>query len=594
MVFQHKVGFKLILTYVFSLALALSAVLIVAESIITQQVHKRHQKRLDNLTEKIFFSLEKQKDQIRLLTMAIANFGRMGPLVANEDKRNIRSLISPVFKESDLDALLVFGKEGKELIRLVSDDLHQESSGGSGLLKKTIVGTYGVRLSKWEQGILISGSAPVYNEEALAGRVYTGVLIDNMYLSDLAKGNDLFMAIVREGKVIASTFTKKEGEGDELEFSEDVLHDIKALMGQPLPVVVEEKSYTMKSLPLKDRTGDIIGFLVIGLSRVELNQTVNSLRGTILGVGGGGALLGILLMVLLTSKMRRQINLLSLGTEKVSSGDLTESIPEISKDELGVLARSFNQMSQTIMERNRILQDEKEKILANVDFLSMLVHDIKAPMAGVSLMIESLLEENLSEAVKQRLAGMGESLEELLSHLYNILTISKIEKGPFTLQLEPVDLNASVTYVGSQCRVMADRKEIQVLEELDPALPALQADEFYLERLINNLLINAIHWTPQGGTVKIKTGFLREGEHNRITLEVADSGPGILPEQRPILFKQFISAPEKGDLTGTHSGLGLHIAQTIVQAHGGTLQEEGKPGEGARFVCSFPIAEKGA
>lgn len=127
MAFQHKVGFKLILTYVFSLALALSAVLIVAESIITQQVHKRHQRRLDNLTEKIFFSLEKQKDQIRLLTMAFANFGRMGPLVANEDKRNIRYLISPVFKESDLDALLIFGKNGKELIRLESEDFQKES-----------------------------------------------------------------------------------------------------------------------------------------------------------------------------------------------------------------------------------------------------------------------------------------------------------------------------------------------------------------------------------------------------------------------------------------------------------------------------------
>jgi signal transduction histidine kinase len=299
-------------------------------------------------------------------------------------------------------------------------------------------------------------------------------------------------------------------------------------------------------------------------------------------------------MVLLTSKMRRQISLLSLGTERVSSGDLTKPIPEISKDELGVLARSFNQMAQTLQERNRILQEEKEKILANVDFLSMLVHDIKAPMAGVSLMIESLMDENLSEAVKQRLAGMGESLEELLSHLYNILTISKIEKGPFTLQLESVDLNASVTYVGSQCRVMGDRKEIHILEDLDLSLPALQADEFYLERLIYNLLINAIHWTPQGGTVKIKTGLLKEGEHNRITLEVADSGPGIPPEQKADLFKQFCSAAEKGDLTGTHSGLGLHIAQTIVQAHGGTLQEEGKPGEGAHFVCTFPLAEKGA
>lgn len=593
MAFQNKVGFKLIFIYLFSMCLALSAVLVVAEAIITQQVHKRHQKKLDALTQKVFFSLEKQKDQIRLLARAIANFGRMGTLVAKEDQRNIRSLALSVFKESDLDVLFVLGEKGRELVRLQSDQFQQLGTGGSNLIKKAIVGNYRVRLSKWEHGIFISGSAPIYNEEKVTGQVFAGDLIDKIFLEDLAKDMDSFMAIVTEGKVIASTFTKKGEEGDELEFSEDVLQDIKALMGQPLPVVVEEKSYTMKSLPLRDREGNILGFLVIGLSRAELNQTVNSLRRIILGVGGGGALLGILLMVLLTSKMRRQIGLLSVGTEKITSGDLTETIPEISKDELGVLARSFNQMAQSLEERDRILKEEKEKILANVDFLSMMVHDIKAPMAGVSLMIETLLEENLPSEVKQRLSGMGESIEELLGHLYNVLTISKIEKGPFALQIEPVDLNASVVYVRSQCQVMADRKGIRMLEDLGQGLPALNADEFYLERLIYNLLINAIHWAPQGGWVKIKTGLLAEGGKGRIILEVSDNGPGISPAQKPSLFNKFISHPEKGDLTGTHSGMGLYICQTIVQAHGGELREEGRPGEGARFVCAFPVFEEG-
>ncbi len=592
MAFQNKVGFKLILIYLFSMGLALAAVLVVAEAIINQQVHKRHQKKLDTLSQKVFFGLEKQKDQIRLLALTIANFGRMGNLVATEDQRNIRSLIRGVFKESDLDVLFVLGQKRKELVRLQSDRFRELGAGGSTLIKKAIVGNYRVRLNKWEHGISISGSAPIYNEEKLTGQVYAGVLIDNSFLEDLAQDNDSFMAIVKEGKVIASTFTKKEAQGDELEFSDDVLQDIKALLEQPLPVLVEEKSYTMKSMPLRDREGNILGFLVIGLSRAELNQTVNSLRLSILGVGGGGALLGILLMIVLTHKMRRQIALLSVGTEKVTSGDLIDTIPEISRDELGVLARSFNQMAQSLKERDRVLQEEKEKILANVDFLSMMVHDIKAPIAGVSLMIETLLEENLSDEVKQRLSGMGESIEELLGHLYNVLTISKIEKGPFTLKIESVDLNASVAYVRSQCQVMADRKRIRLLEDLGQGLPALQSDEFYLERLIYNLLINAIHWTPEGGWVRIKTGLQGEGENSRITMEVSDNGPGIPPEQKSNLFRKFTSQPEKGDLTGTHSGLGLHISQSIARAHGGDLQEDGRPGEGARFVCSFPMSPR--
>ncbi|MBI4765523.1 MAG: HAMP domain-containing protein [Deltaproteobacteria bacterium] len=591
--FQHKVGFKIILIFLFSLVLALSAVLVVAESLISQQVHKRHQKRLDTLTEKVFFSLEKQKDQIRLLATAVANFGRMGPLVAGGDQGNIRNLVDPVFQESGLDVLFVLGQKGRELVRLQSDQFRELGPGGSSLIKKAILGIYGVRLSKWEHGIFVSGSSPIYNEQEITGRVYAGVLLNKSYLDTLAKGMDSFMAIVREGNVIAATFTKQEGKEDELEFSEEVLHDIKALVGQSLPVVVEEKLYTMKSLPLRDRASNIIGYLVIGLSRGELNQTVSSLRWTILGAGGGGALLGGLLMIFLTSRMRRQIALLSIGTERVTSGNLTETIPEITKDELGVLARSFNQMALTLEERDQVLKEEKEKILANVDFLSMMVHDIKAPMAGLSLMIETLLEENLSREVKQRLAGMGESIEEILGHLYNVLTISKIEKGPFTLHLEPVDLNASVAFVRSQCQVVADRKEIRILEDLAPDLPALRADEFYLERLIYNLLINAIHWAPQVGCITLKTAHQQEGESRTITLEVADNGPGISPEQKPHLFKKYISRPEKGDLPGTHSGLGLHISQSIIQALGGTLLEAGIPGVGARFICTFPVVEKG-
>jgi two-component system sensor histidine kinase SaeS len=591
MVFQNKVGHKLILIYLFSMGLALSSLLVVAESIITQQVHKRHQKKLEGLTQKVFFSLEKQKDQIGLMALTIANFGRMGALVSAEDKNKIRSLISSVFREADLDVLFVLGKNGQELIRLQSDRFRRLGEGGSALIKRAIVGNYRVRLNKWEHGFSISGSAPVYHEERLTGQVFAGVLIDNAFLEELVQ-EDSFMAIVKEGRVIASTFTKKEAQGEELEFSEEVLQDVKALLEQPLPVVVEEKAYTMKSLPLRDREGNILGFLAIGLARVELTQTVASLRRIILGVGGGGALLGILLMILLTHKMRRQIGLLAVGTEIVTAGDLTKTIPEISKDELGGLARSFNQMAQSLQERDRVLLEEKEKIMANVDFLSMMVHDIKAPLAGVSLMIETLLEEDLPDDLKQRLFGMGESIEELLGHLYNVLTISRIEKGPFTLKTEPINLNASVAYVRSKCQVMADRKNIRLEEDLSPGLPVLQADEFYLERLIYNLLNNALQWTPPEGWVKIKTEFRGEGPEQKIILEVTDSGPGISAEQKEHLFRKFMSSPRKGDLSGTHSGLGLHICQSIILAHGGELKETGRPGEGACFVCTFPCFSK--
>ena len=588
---QHRVGFKLILIYLISVILALTAVLLVAESIISQQVYKRHQKKLDTLSQKVFFSLEKEKDQIRLMARAIANFGQVGNLVEKGDINGIRKLVVSVFKESGLDVLFIVGNQKRELVRFQSARFRMLNPQEGDQIKKAIWGNYRVRVSRWAQGIFVSGSAPIMNEESFKGQVFAGVLIDNHFLEELAKDTDSFLAIIKEGNVMASTFSNKEEPGEELEFSEELLQDIKALKGQPLPVTVEEKLYTMKSQPLRDGEGNVLGFLVIGLSRGELTQTLSSLRRIILSVGGAGAFLGILLTVLLTHKMRRQISHLTAGTEKIIAGDLSEAIPQISRDELGSLAGSFNTMAQTLKERNRILEEEKDKILANVDFLSMMVHDVKAPISGIRLLIETLLEEPLPAAIKERLGAIGESLEELLMQLYNVLTISQIEKGPFTLRRERADLNSSVSYVRSQCQVLADRKEIRLIEELGLDLPAIEADEFYLERLMYNLIINAVHWAPAKGWVRIKTGALRTQDKNEVFLEVSDSGPGIPPDQRPYLFGKYRAQKEKGDLMGVHSGLGLFISQTITQAHGGSLREEGLPGEGARFVCILPAAE---
>lgn len=569
----------------------MAAVLWTAEYLIRQQVQTRHQKKLEVLSEKVFFHLEKQKDRIRLMAEAVANFGRMGDLTAAEDRRQIQNLIWPVFNASDLDGLWI-GDKRKELVRLQSDEFDRLAPEEKKRIKKAIFGTYGLQINKWEKGLFVSSSIPIYREEQAVGRVYAGVLIDHDYLIELAQGMDSFMAIVRNKEVISSTFTPREKGQGELEFSEELLKDIRSLEERPQTVTVEDQAYTMKSLPLKNRSGEVVSHLVIGISQEELNQTIVSLRRTIFGIGLVGALLGALLLFLLTARMRRQVLLLAEGTERLSTGIFDRPIPTISRDELGDLALSFNAMACALKERDRILQEEKEKILANVDVLSMLVHDVKAPMAGVRLMLESLLEENLAPEIKQRLASMGESIEELLGHLNNVLAVSKIEKGPFTLQWETVDLNGSVLYVASQVRVLAERKNIRFLEDLEENLAPIAADEYYLERVVYNLLTNALHWTPQGGWISLKTRNATGPMGKEVILEVADSGPGIPKELRPRLFSRYGSRPEKGDINGEHTGLGLYICRVIVEAHGGSIEELGKLGEGARFVCHFPIREE--
>jgi signal transduction histidine kinase len=141
---------------------------------------------------------------------------------------------------------------------------------------------------------------------------------------------------------------------------------------------------------------------------------------------------------------------------------------------------------------------------------------------------------------------------------------------------------------------MADRKQIRLIEDLGEDMPPLQADEFYLERLVYNLIINALHWTPVNGQVSLKTGNRPLGSRSYLFLEVADSGPGVPAEQKKHLFDKTRTPRGKRDLMSFHSGLGLYIAQSVARAHGGSLSEEGRPGEGARFVCLLPASEEAA
>ncbi len=497
----------------------------------------------------------------------------------------------PVFQDSGLDVLLIAGRPGGLLLQFQTDRFTAIGRKEISLVRKAILGDYRMRLSRWEQGIFLTGSSPIFLEDQVAGQVYAGILIGNDFIRGLATDSDAFLAIINEGTVLASTLSGKEKEAEELEFSDELLQDIKALKGQPLPVYVEETMYTMKSQPLRDKSGNLLGFLVIGLSRNELNQTAASLQRNILAIGLASGALGILLTVLLTYRMRKQIQHLTAGTQKISAGFLAEQIPVIRSDELGALAKSFNRMSGTLEERNQILEEEKEKILANVDFLSMMVHDVKAPLTGVRLMLEILLEENAGAEFRQRLLGMRESIEELLAHLQNVLSITQIEKGPFTLKKEAVQLNTLIPLVSAQCQIIAESRQIRWLEDLDPDLPAVAGDEFYLERLLYNLLINALHWAPRGGWIKMTTRLLREEKGRRVTVEVADNGPGVSAEQKGLLFQKFGLGREKGKVVAAHSGLGLYIAQTIARAHGGLITERGREGEGARFLLILPVSE---
>jgi len=217
------------------------------------------------------------------------------------------------------------------------------------------------------------------------------------------------------------------------------------------------------------------------------------------------------------------------------------------------------------------------------DFLSMITHDIKAPLTVILGYTELLTdaESRPADMPPDILAHIRESGEKIHALVSNFLDVSRIEAGRLVLDRRLVDLGGVVAQAVDQHAWSARRKGLEL--SVEPGrLPAVVADESQMERVVGNLVGNAIKYTAAGGAVRVTTG--RQNGH--VTVAVRDTGRGIPAHELPHLFEKFRRVRDKHRTEGT--GLGLFIAKTIVEAHGGHIRVESAPGAGSTFTVLLP------
>lgn len=217
------------------------------------------------------------------------------------------------------------------------------------------------------------------------------------------------------------------------------------------------------------------------------------------------------------------------------------------------------------------------------DFLSMITHDIKVPLTVILGYTEMLTdpEPPVDQIPKDPLMRIRESGERIHALVCNFLDLSRIEAGRLRLDVRPFDLRAMLANTMEQHSAWAHRKGLS-LELAGEALDRVVADELQLERVITNLIANAIKYTPSGGHITVSTGHI----DGRVAVAVQDNGRGIPADELPHLFEKYRRVREAKRTEGT--GLGLFIAKTIVEAHGGDIRVESAPGEGSTFTLLLP------
>jgi two-component system sensor histidine kinase VicK len=224
-------------------------------------------------------------------------------------------------------------------------------------------------------------------------------------------------------------------------------------------------------------------------------------------------------------------------------------------------------------------------------FVSDVSHELRTPLTNIRLYLDLLHgTEDRVKAVRYLETLVRES-ERLANLINDLLSLSRLEAGKTPFNPEPIDLAGVLTALVEDRRNLAASRGLQLEIAADPSVPPTDGDRRLLSQVFTNLLTNAIHYTPSGGTIRILTGRQSDSEGEWVTATIEDTGMGIAPEEMGLIFGRFHRglAGEASGEPGT--GLGLAICAEIADLHQGkiTVESQGFNGQGSRFTVWLPL-----
>jgi two-component system nitrogen regulation sensor histidine kinase NtrY len=344
-----------------------------------------------------------------------------------------------------------------------------------------------------------------------------------------------------------------------------------------------EDSMAATAIPLKNSSGRVLAILTVAISRRGLVAEQQQIRAIAYGVAGGGILLAIVFSLWIAARVSRPIEQLARAAEEVASGSWNARVPDSGNDEVGVLARSFNHMTEQLEnQRERLVQSER--VAAWRELARRLAHELKNPLFPLQLTVENLARaRQLPTAEFDEV--FNESTQTLSMEIGNLKKIigrfSDFSKMPKP-ELERIDARDAVSRVRNLYAAGGeDGPKISLVTEVEDAPMPLMADPELLHRALSNLVLNAKDAMPEGGTVTISA----TNREQNVEIRVSDTGQGMTPEECERLFTPYYTTKEHG------TGLGLAIVQSIVADHAGTIAVESHERQGATFVITLPRAD---
>ncbi len=391
-----------------------------------------------------------------------------------------------------------------------------------------------------------------------------------------------------------------------LRFRDSVPQPLQPLLQRPLPVPPDKKPGTAFIFALANQGGVVV--VPAGDYRLrEIVSDADLATGTVITIDGrdvgtviatgnpppldpreinylqrtnqaliysvmGAAVLAIFLGVLLARRLTRPLQDLQTALREIGRGAINQQIPVRSQDEFGQLTMVFNQMSSDLAHAN----DLRRQMTADI------AHELRTPLTVLGGYIEAMREGTLSPTV-ERFKTIHTEVQHLVRLVDDLRTLSLADAGELRLTRVEISPQVLLQRVANLYQHLAEQQGVTLLVDVPDSSPEIYVDPDRIIQVLGNIISNALRYTLANDTIHV--GCVVQ-HSSSVVITVADSGSGISAEDLQSIFERFYRADDSRQ--GGASGLGLAIAKSIVDAHGGTISVESELGQGTKFVISLP------
>jgi two-component system nitrogen regulation sensor histidine kinase NtrY len=345
----------------------------------------------------------------------------------------------------------------------------------------------------------------------------------------------------------------------------------------------QEDSLSVTAIPLTGAGGDVLAVLVVANSRRSMVEVQRHIRDIAYGIAGLGIIFAVGASLWIAARISRPIEELARAAQQVAAGDWETRVDIRTLDEVGDLARSFNNMTRQLAEqRERLVQTER--VAAWRELARRLAHELKNPLTPLQITVENMVrakklpKKEFDEVFKESAATLTAEIENLKTIVGRFSDFSRLPKP----QSVEMDAREAVRRVVKLYGPALEEKHIELGTAISSEPLPILGDSELLHRALSNLVLNAMDAMPEGGTLTVSATRAR----NMVRISVADTGAGLTPEECERLFTPYYTTKQHG------TGLGLAIVQSVIADHNGTIGVENVESGGARFAIGLPLVEK--